>query len=172
MSLEAVLHEGQLRLGVAKISSILRHLGVQLILAYSWARPDILVAGKDRGGGGRREGYFYFFCFFAFIPAPFSSLPVSFISSTISFISLLLFSGRRHKMTHNQIREENETSQVFVTKAQVRAVDKMAILIFFFFFFFFFFFRFFMRKHCGYSLQVPWHGTSNEYAQHQFSWRK
>ena len=27
----------------------LRHWGVQLILAYSWARPAILVAGKGRG---------------------------------------------------------------------------------------------------------------------------
>ena len=36
--------------GVAKMSCILRHWGVQLILAYSWARPAILVAGKDREG--------------------------------------------------------------------------------------------------------------------------
>ena len=33
------------------MSCILRHWGVQLILAYSWARPAaILVAGKGRGG--------------------------------------------------------------------------------------------------------------------------
>ena len=37
-------------LGGAKVSFILRHRGVQLILAYSWARPAILVAGKGRGG--------------------------------------------------------------------------------------------------------------------------
>ena len=36
--------------GVAKVSCILRHRGVQLKLAYSWARPAILVAGKGRGG--------------------------------------------------------------------------------------------------------------------------
>ena len=36
--------------GGAKVSCILRHRGVQLILAYSWARPAILVAGKGRGG--------------------------------------------------------------------------------------------------------------------------
>ena len=36
--------------GGAKVSCILRHLGVQLILANSWARPAILVAGKGRGG--------------------------------------------------------------------------------------------------------------------------
>ena len=35
--------------GGAKVSCILRYRGVQLILAYSWARPAILVAGKGRG---------------------------------------------------------------------------------------------------------------------------
>ena len=34
--------------GGAKVSCILYHQGVQLILAYSWARPAILVAGKGR----------------------------------------------------------------------------------------------------------------------------
>ena len=36
----------------AKVSCILRHWGVQLRLAYSWARPAILVAlpGKGRRG--------------------------------------------------------------------------------------------------------------------------
>ena len=36
--------------GVAMVSCFLRHRGVQLKLAYSWARPAILVAGKGRGG--------------------------------------------------------------------------------------------------------------------------
>ena len=81
-------------LGGAKVSFILRHRGAQLILAYSWARPAILVAGKGRWG------CFYFFCFFTFIPVPLSSLSLSFISSTISSIFFLPFSGRRHKMTH------------------------------------------------------------------------
>ena len=35
--------------GVAKVSCILCHRGVQLILAYSWARPAILVAGRVEG---------------------------------------------------------------------------------------------------------------------------
>ena len=39
-------------LGAAKVLETLRHQGVQLILAYSWARPAILVAGKGRGGCG------------------------------------------------------------------------------------------------------------------------
>ena len=65
---------------------ILRHRGIQLILAYSWARPAILVAGKSRGGGG----CFYFFCFFTFIP-------VHSCSSLISSIPFLTFSGRGQK---------------------------------------------------------------------------
>ena len=76
--------------GVAKVSCILRHRGVQLILANSLARPAILVAGKGRGGE----------CFISSVPVPLSSLSLSFISSTISSISFLPFSGRRHKMTH------------------------------------------------------------------------
>ena len=80
--------------GVAKVSCILRHRGVQLILAYSWARPAILVACKGRGE------CFYFFFLFTFIPVPLSSLSLSFSSSTISSSSFLPFSGKRHKMTH------------------------------------------------------------------------
>ena len=76
-----------------KVSCILRHRGVQLILAYIWSRPAILVAGKGRGE------CFYFFCFFTFIPVPLSSLFLSFIS-TISSISFLPSFGRWHKMTH------------------------------------------------------------------------
>ena len=34
--------------GVVKVC-ILHHQGVQLILAYNWTRPAILVAGKGRG---------------------------------------------------------------------------------------------------------------------------
>ena len=81
-------------LGGAQVACILRHRGVQLILAYSWTRLAILVKVRVE-----RE-CFYFLCFFTFIPVPFSPLSLSFISSTISFISFLPFSGRQHKMTH------------------------------------------------------------------------
>ena len=69
------------------MSSILHHRGLKLILAYSWARLAILVAGKGR------RGCFYFFCFFPFIPVPLSSLSLSFITFTISSISFLPFLG-------------------------------------------------------------------------------
>ena len=36
--------------GVAKVSCILHHRGFQVILAYIWAMPAVLAAGKDRGG--------------------------------------------------------------------------------------------------------------------------
>ena len=45
--------------GGAKVSCILCHRGVQLILAYSWARPAIVEVGKSRGG---------MFLFFLFLP--------------------------------------------------------------------------------------------------------
>ena len=56
--------------------------GVQLILAYSWARPAVLAVGKGR------EGKFYFFFFFTFIPVPHSSLTLFF--SSLSFLFLFL----------------------------------------------------------------------------------
>ena len=56
-------------LGEAKVSCILCHCGVKLILTYSWARPAILAAGKGRGG------VFLFLLFlhchsFSFLPIP------------------------------------------------------------------------------------------------------
>ena len=80
--------------GFAKVSCTSGHQGVQLILAYSWARPAILVACKGR------RGMFLFLLFLHFHSCS-SFFPVlSFISSTISSISFLPVSGRRHKMTH------------------------------------------------------------------------
>ena len=76
---------------VVKVSCVLRHGGVQLILAYIWARPPILVAGKGRGR------MFLFFLFLHFLSCSYFFPFLSFISSTISFLP---FSGRWHKMTY------------------------------------------------------------------------
>ena len=54
--------------GGAKVSCILGHWGVQLILAYSWARPAILVAGKGRGG---MFLFLHFHSCSSFFPVPF-----------------------------------------------------------------------------------------------------
>ena len=72
----------------------LHHPGVQLILAYSWARPAILAAGKGRGENVFISSVSSLSFIFLFLPCP------SFTSSTISSNSLLPFSGRQHKMTH------------------------------------------------------------------------
>ena len=67
--------------------------GVQLIFAYSWARPAILAEGKGRGGMFLFLLFLHFH-FFSFLHCP------SLFSPLLSPISLLPFSGRRHKMTH------------------------------------------------------------------------
>ena len=67
------------------MSCILRYRGVQLILAYSRARPAILAAGKGRGG------MFCFFCFFTFIHFP---LSFSFSSPLLSLLSLFSLSSK------------------------------------------------------------------------------
>ena len=75
----------------AKVSCISRHRGVQLILAYSWARPAILVAGKGRGG---------LFLFLLFLDFHWCSSFFPVFHLFYYSISFLPFSGRRHKMIH------------------------------------------------------------------------
>ena len=94
--------------GGAKVSCILRHRGVQLILAYSRTRLAILVAGKGRGD------CFYFFCFFTFIPVPLFHL------STISSIYLLSFLWEMTQNTHKGWRvvkpKHNQSGPSLVTE--------------------------------------------------------
>ena len=91
LSLSFICSEGWL--GEAKVSCILRHRGVQLILAYSWARPAILAAGKSRGGMFLFLLLLHFYLF-SVLPCPSLSSPL------LSLLSLLPFCGRQHKMTH------------------------------------------------------------------------
>ena len=70
--------------GGAKVLCNLHHWGVQLILAYSWARPAILVVGKGRGG-------MFLFLLFLHFHSCSSFFPVPLISSTLlSLFSLSL----------------------------------------------------------------------------------
>ena len=69
----------------AKVPCILRRSGVQLILAFSWARPAVLAAGKGRGK------MFLFLLFlhfhsFSFLPCP------SFSSPLLNLLSLFSLS--------------------------------------------------------------------------------
>ena len=68
--------------GEAKVSCILRHWGIHLIMAYSLARPTVLAAGKGRGNF--LFLLFLYFHSFSFLPYP------SFSSPLISLLSLSL----------------------------------------------------------------------------------
>ena len=70
--------------GGAKVLCILHHWGVQLILAYSWARPAILVVGKGRGECFSVSSLSFLFLF---LPCPSLSSP---LLSLLSLFSLSL----------------------------------------------------------------------------------
>ena len=55
-------------LGGAKVSCILCHWGIQLILACSWARPAILVAGKGSWGMFLFQLFLHFHSCSSFFP--------------------------------------------------------------------------------------------------------
>ena len=73
--------------GGAKVLCILHHWGVQLILAYSWARPAILVVGKGRGGNVFISSVSSLSFLFLFLPCPSLSSP---LLSLLSLFSLSL----------------------------------------------------------------------------------
>ena len=73
-------------LGVAKVSCILRHRGVKLILAYSRVRPAILVTGKGRGGMFLFLLFLHFHSSSSFFPVP------RFHRHLLSFLSLFSIS--------------------------------------------------------------------------------
>ena len=56
--------------GGVKVLCILHHWGIQLILAYSWARPAILVVGKGRGGMFLFLLFLHFHSCSSFFPVP------------------------------------------------------------------------------------------------------
>ena len=60
--------------GVAKVSCTLPHRGVKLRLAYSWARPAILVACKGRGEMFLFLLFLHFDSCFSFFSVPFFHL--------------------------------------------------------------------------------------------------
>ena len=68
--------------------------GVQLILAYSWARPAMLVAGKGREVMFLFLLFLHFHSCFSFFPVP----PFHLFCYLFCLFSPFLW--RRHKMTH------------------------------------------------------------------------
>ena len=80
--------------GVVKVSCILRHRGIQLILAYSWTKPAILVAGKGIGGMFLYFLFLHFHSCSSFFPVPL------FHRLCYLFYLFFPFCGRMHKMTY------------------------------------------------------------------------
>ena len=56
-------------------------------------------------------------------------------------------------------------------KCEVGIFDDISGIYIWYFWYIYTFYYFFMKTCCGYSLEVPWGGTSNEYTQHRFLWR-
>ena len=73
-----------------KLLCILLHWGVQLILAYCWARPASLAAGKSRGRLFLFLLILHFHSCSSFFPVPLFHL------FHYLFYLFLFFSGRRH----------------------------------------------------------------------------
>ena len=95
-------------LGETKVSFILGHR-VQLILAYSWARPAILAAGKGRGG---------MFLFLLFLHChSISLLPCPSLSSPLlSLLSLFSLSqGLRCRFTPTQSKLITELGEMDIS---------------------------------------------------------
>ena len=70
---------GILFLGEAKVSCVLHHWGVKLILAYNWARPTVLAADKGRGGNAfissvSSLSFIFLFLLYSFLSSPLLSL--------------------------------------------------------------------------------------------------
>ena len=84
------------------------HWCVQLILAYSWARPAVFVAGKGRGG------VFLFLQFLHF-------------HSCSSFIPVPLFSGRQHIMTTRVDVSLNPIVSVWLNNVERDVKDQIII---------------------------------------------
>ena len=82
VSIDSVSSQWTGWLGVAKVLCILRHRDVQLILAYSWTGPAILVAAKGRGEMFVSSVYFH--------SRSFSPVPLSSLLSLLSLFSLSL----------------------------------------------------------------------------------
>ena len=73
--------------GGVKVSCISRHRGIQLIFAYSWARPAILVSRKGKGGMFFISSVSSLSLLFLFLPCPSLSYP---LLSLLSLFSLSL----------------------------------------------------------------------------------
>ena len=103
-------------LGVAKVSCILLHRGVQLIFAYNWAGLLSLKQVRIEVGCCISSLSYDSFLFLFF--------PVS-LSSTIFF---LFFSGGRHKLTHKDSRVVKPQHSQSIKYCQLAHVTSIFLL--------------------------------------------
>ena len=107
-------------LGEAKVSCISRYWGVQLRLSYSWARPAITAAGKDRGG------MFLFLHWFIFLITPPPPPPPPFLFNFLCYL-LALFC---REMTQNDPQGFTCCYTLTLTQSMYHTIQNMLRLQF------------------------------------------
>ena len=118
--------------GDAKMSCISRHRGVQLILAYSWARPAIFVAGKGRGG------MFFLLLLFLHFHSSYSFFPVPRFHLFYLFSPFLWETTQNDQQNvvkphHNQVRlmvrSGRLRSSLMMNRYHIRYIDDYRSII-------------------------------------------
>ena len=135
--------------------------GVQLISAYSWTRPAILESGKGRRGMFLISSVSSLSFLFRFLPCPSLSSPL------LSLLSLFPFplettqndpqglTCRVVKPQHNQYSSDPLKSHFYIVKLVFTGVYIIMLISA-------------KNIYCGYSLEPPHRGGSNEYPQSMF----
>ena len=121
---------------LVKMSCILCHRGIQLMLAYSWASPTILAACKGKG----RRGMFLFLLFlhfhsFSFLPWPSLSSP---LLSLLYLFSLSLGDDTKGPTRVDMSLNRNSIDQIGVSYlpfqnclyAQIFSLSKVGFMYF------------------------------------------
>ena len=121
--------------GGAKMLCILHHWGVQLILAYSWTRPAILVVGKGRGG-------MFLFLLFLHFHSCSSFFPASLSSPLLSLLSVFSLS----------LGDDTKWPSRVDVSLNPNTINQSIFKLHFFFFFFF------LQNACVWARMVPEQG--------------
>ena len=158
--------------GGAKVLCILHHWGVQLILAYSWARPAILVVGKGRGGMFLFLLFLHFHSCSSFFPVPLFHL----LYSLLPLFSLSLGDDTKWPSRVDVSLNPNTTTckndQQTITKTHLYNFDPLkthfCIVKLGFTWVYIIFLILLKNIDCGYSLEPPRQGGSNKYPQSMF----
>ena len=139
-------------LGEAKVSCSFCHRGAHLILAYSWAKHAVLAARNGRGGVLLFLLFLHFHSFSSFFPISFFHLLFYF------FLSLSLGDDKKDPqcITKTCLYSFDPLKPHFyIMKLEFKGV-------------YIIFFISAQKINCGFSLDPPHQGGSNEYPQSMF----